>query len=193
MSDSSYQSKIECPINLDIECLGDCENCNYHKFFKDQDNDTSCQSIIDKMNEIHPWQSKKDGINDDWVITIKDFEDWKKEILSSHKQRMEIKIMSKWRELWESICDDGLEDHAFQEWCVSDEWLNNIKKRGDKLQEENIRLTKKVLFMEEAYVQQRQKVETIRKLVDDYKNICQNVDAYAYIDLPRLLEALGVE
>ena len=45
-NDTSYQSKIECPINLDIECLGDCENCNYHKFFKDQDNDTSCQNKI---------------------------------------------------------------------------------------------------------------------------------------------------
>ena len=52
-NDSSYQSKIECPINLDIECLGGCENCNYHKFFKDQDNDSSCQTIIACKNCIH--------------------------------------------------------------------------------------------------------------------------------------------
>ena len=87
-NDTSYQSKIECPINLDIECLGDCENCNYHKFFKDQDNDTSCQTKIDELydrfieNTFGSVDARISYIHHDWLQGAQDFRDFV--INSSH-------------------------------------------------------------------------------------------------------------
>ena len=39
------QDKIECPVNMDVKCLYDCENCNYYYFFKLMENNTSTSKI----------------------------------------------------------------------------------------------------------------------------------------------------
>lgn len=69
--------------------------------------DSSCQTMIDKINHVHPWQSKRDSITDKWVITIEDFEDWKREILSSHTSHGGNEKMS------------ARDDEKFWKWLIA--------------------------------------------------------------------------